>query len=476
MVLHTCLKCKMNFNKKSNYLKHLNKKFDCTLIIEQPNIENPPETPILKGLNELNVINNINNNLNNNVINNNLNNCLDNTCLYCGIIMSRKDHLKRHMENNCKVKKIQEQEKENIFKILLAKEEEIKRINEENKKKDEENKRKEEENKKKDEEIKKKEEENRKQIKELQDYIKNLTNMNFDLNNKVSKLLEKMSVSNINNGVINQVNQIIIGKDKLCNFGNEDISKIDTKLFKKVRGKFGKFIFRQCAENIYNNLPNNKTIYISDLSRERAMAFENGDWKLIPMQKAIDTVNEQIRQYFIHNEKHYELLKDPKLKEAYDNEVKRHYKMYYQEYDNEDLYEPPQERLDEFNKVVADELKRFFYDIRDNVKNNYENIKKKIMDSNILKQIEYEPPKRGRGRPKTKNIDPVKIPNSKKKTNKNHKKEIKIEEKKDIKKENKKEQDNIIPVPKICANNPNIIDMGDGLYITRKKSKIFNIE
>ena len=29
-------------------------------------------------------------------------------------------------------------------------------------------------------------------------------------------------------------------------------------------------------------------------------------------------------------------------------------------------------------------------DIRDNVKNNYENIKKTIMDSNILKLIEYE--------------------------------------------------------------------------------------
>jgi predicted nucleotidyltransferase len=25
-------------------------------------------------------------------------------------------------------------------------------------------------------------------------------------------------------------------------------------------------------------------------------------------------------------------------------------------------------------------------------------------------------------------------------------------------------------------NNPNIIDMGDGLYVTRKKSKILNIE
>ena len=415
MVVHVCERCKKEFKKKSHYLDHINKKFICKEFNDNNNvIIIPPIIPPIIAENIIPIYNN-------------------NSCMYCGIIMSRKDHLIRHIENSCKVKKLQDEEKENIFKILLAKEEEMKK--------------KEEEMKKKDEEIKKISDENKKQINELQAYIKNLSNMNFDLNNKVGKLLEKISVGNINNGVINQVNQvnqIIIGKDKLCNFGMEDISKIDTKLFSKVRGKLGKYIFRQCAENIFNNLPNNKTLYISDLSRERAMAYENGNWKLIPMDKAINTVNDQIRKYFKHNEKHYELLKDPKLKEAYDNEVKRHYKMYYYEYDDDDKYEPPQERIDEFNKVVADELKRFFYDIRENVKDNYENIKKSIMDSNILKKIEYVPTKKQRGRPKKNIFEGTEIVKNNviKKTNKKDKiEETKKETKKTENKENKENKD-----------------------------------
>ena len=48
---------------------------------------------------------------------NNINMC----CNFCGAYYNRKDNLKRHMEKFCKVKKIQDEEKENIFKILLAK-------------------------------------------------------------------------------------------------------------------------------------------------------------------------------------------------------------------------------------------------------------------------------------------------------------------------------------------------------------------
>ncbi len=74
--------------------------------------------------------------------------------------------------------------------------------------------------------------------------------------------------------------------------------------------------------------------------------------------------------------------------------------MYYQEYDKTDRYEPPQSRLDEFNRVVLNGLKEFFYNIKEDVKNNYEQIQKKLLDSNLLKKIEYIPGKKPRGRPK----------------------------------------------------------------------------
>jgi hypothetical protein len=415
MVVHTCTRCKKEFNKKSLYIEHINKKKQCEEIViyineseknhgesEKNHIFNKKEEPYFDNLENVDI---------------------KYCCRFCNKIFYNSSNLSRHLKlNNCKVKKLKDEEKENIFKILLAK----------------------------DEEIKKKDEDNKKQITELkennkkmEDYIKKISDMNFELNNKVSKLLEKVSVGNINNGIINNnninnVNNIIISKDQLCNFGCEDVTKIDTKLFKKIKGKTGKFIFRQCAENIFNNLPNNQTLYVSDLSRDRAMAFENGDWKIITMQKAIDTVTNQIRLYFKHNTKDAELLKDPEFKKEYDDYLVKYYKKYYDEYDKNDRYRPPQETLDEYARVVNEELKRFFYDIRNKVQNNYDNIKKQILDKNILKQIEYIPAKRGKGRPKTKIID-AELPIKKIDNKKDEKKEVKKNDKKDIKKEVKKE-------------------------------------
>jgi hypothetical protein len=363
MVKHICKKCKKEFNKKSTYLNHINKKNPCVKTPET--LFDPPEK-LQKNTENEEKTNKIDENIENNEI-------LNLSCQFCGLVFNRKDNLNRHTKDRCKVKKLQDEEKENIFKILLAKDEEMKALKENNK--------------------------------ELKEYIKNITNINMDLNNKVNKLIEKISIGNINKGVINNNtnninNNIIITTEQLCNFGSEDIKQIDTKLFKNLNGKYGKEIFLECAKNIYNNLSKNKTLYFSDLSREKAMAFDNGQWNLIPMDKAINTINDQIRAYFKHNEANYERLKIPEVKKHYDETIKKYYKMYYQEYDKTDRYEPPQERLDEFNRVVLNGLKEFFYNIKDDVKNNYEQIQKKIMDANLLNKIEYIPEKKPRGRPK----------------------------------------------------------------------------
>jgi hypothetical protein len=377
MVKHICIKCKKEFNKKSNYLEHINRKFSC---IQPQEILTDPQEKLIK----TNNFNKNNEKFDENIEKfeeNNINMC----CKFCGAYYNRKDNLKRHMEKFCKVKKIQDEEKENIFKILLAKDEENKELKESNK--------------------------------ELKEYIKRITDMNLDLNNKVNKLIEKISIGNINKGVINNNtntnninninnNNIIITTDQLCNFGSEDIKLIDPNLFKNLNGKFGKEIFLECAKNIFNTLSKNKTLYFSDLSREKAMAWNNGKWNLIPMDKAINTINDQIRAYFKHNEGNYERLKIPEVKKHYDETIKKYYKMYYQEYDKTDRYEPAQSRLDEFNRVVLNGLKEFFYNIKEDVKNNYDQIQKKILDLNLLNKIEYKPEKKPRGRPK-KVIEPT---------------------------------------------------------------------
>ena len=120
MVNHICVKCKKEFNKKSTYLNHINKKFTCepnkVVILDTPNI--PHDTPKIlpKIIENEEIFNNFNK----------IESFNNNSCLYCGLVMTRKDHLKRHMELRCKVKKLQDTEKENIFKILLAKDEELK--------------------------------------------------------------------------------------------------------------------------------------------------------------------------------------------------------------------------------------------------------------------------------------------------------------------------------------------------------------
>ena len=106
MVKYSCPKCNKEFDRKSNYLDHINKKFPCIPFIEEitPVILKEPVKNLLENENNL-------------------------CCNYCGLEFNRKDNLKRHIEKVCKVKKLQDEEKENIFKILLAKDEELKTQN-----------------------------------------------------------------------------------------------------------------------------------------------------------------------------------------------------------------------------------------------------------------------------------------------------------------------------------------------------------
>ncbi len=370
MVKYTCPKCNKEFNKKSNYIEHINRKFSC---IQTQFILIEPQQILKKTEENTQKIENVN------IINNNNENNTNLCCPFCKSSFNRKDNLKRHINNFCKEKKLQDQEKENIFKLLLEKEEQMKKIEEENKKREEENK---------------------KHVRNLEDYIKQITDINLDLNNKVNNLLEKMSVSNINNGVINNTNNIIITSDKLANFGEEDIKEIDCKAFNKIFGKTGKYIFMESAQNIWNDKPKNKTIYISDLSREKAMTHKNGTFELTPMNKALITVNQQLYKYFKHNLEHIEKTGNTKLKKKFEDEISKYYKMLFRAYDENDRYQPDDNRLEEFERVVNGGLSEFFYNIKDDVKDNYKKIVDDIKNDNILKKINYEPPKKPRGRPK----------------------------------------------------------------------------
>ena len=437
MVNYVCNKCNKNFNQKCHYLVHINKKFDCSQF-------NKVNTEPLKTLPEpLNITKNINQNIDKE----NENNLC---CNYCGLEFNRKDNLKRHIEKVCKVKKLQDEEekdKENIFKILLAKEEEEKKqLKESNKK--------------------------------LEDYVKKLTDMNIELNNKVGKLLEKMSVNNITNNITTNNNIINISKDKLVNFGEEDVKDIELKLFSNCFNKFGKHIFEASAKNIWFNKSKNKNFYISDLSRDKAMTYKNGQFYLTPINTVLTTINQQLYKYFKHNIEEIKKTNNKKLMEKVEKEIMQAYKMFFNAFDDKvDKFQPDSDRMAEYSKVVNTHLTKFFNSVKKDIISNYEQIKNDVLNDNILKQIEYEPAIKKRGRPK-KNIEDTDIKTTSIPKNVSGKNEIKNmlkelkEEIKDIKtvkvkvdeKENKKK------------DKKDKEEIKDAAFVIKRKGKTYYID
>ena len=441
MVNFKCLKCNKEFDKKFNYESHMNKKKSCAINI--PNSEIFPA-----------IIKNSKISENNNIF-----------CNFCNKTFSTIFNLNKHCKFNCKIKKLheedEEKDKENIFKLLLAKEEE---------------------NKKKDEEMKKKDEESNKKINKLEDYVKKLTDMNIELNNKVGKLLDKMSINNITNNNITTNNNIInISKDKLVNFGEEDVKEIELKLFNNCFNKFGKFIFEASAKNIWYNKSKNKNFYISDLSRDKAMTYKNGQFYLTPINTVLTTINQQLYKYFKHNIDEIKKTGNKKLMEKVENEIINSYKMFFNAYDNDkDRFIPTDERLKEFSDVVNKNLTKFFNSVKKDIITNYEQIKDDVLNDNLLKQIEYEAPKK-RGRPKKiTNIEEIKVTtipksvsgkNEIKNMLKDIKEEIKTIKKDEIKQDIKEE---IKTINK--KENKTKEEKKDAPFVIKRKGKTYYIE
>jgi hypothetical protein len=200
--------------------------------------------------------------------------------------------------------------------------------------------------------------------------------MNIELNNKVARLLEKMSVNNITTNNITTNNNIInISKDKLVNFGEEDVKEIELKLFSNCFNKFGKHIFEESAKNIWFNKSKNKNFYVSDLSRDKAMCYKNGQFYLTPINTVLTTINQQLYKYFKHNIDEIKKTGNKKLMEKVEKEIINSYKMYFNAYDKDvDRFIPTNERLEEFTKVVNEHLTKFFNSVKKDIIKNYEQI------------------------------------------------------------------------------------------------------
>ncbi len=176
MVLHTCEKCNKEFDKKSNYNVHINKKKSCL-----KNVLNKDNTiKIFQNIpNNSKIFHKAENNIN-----------IDNECKFCHKIYSQVYNLNKHLKT-CKTKKQKECDKEEIFKQLIEKQDELTKQNNQQKE----------------------------MIQTLITQVAKLTN---------SKLNNKNIVKNSNNKTTNSNNTTNI---IMMDFGKEDLQIIDKSEF-----------------------------------------------------------------------------------------------------------------------------------------------------------------------------------------------------------------------------------------------------
>ncbi len=298
MVKRQCPKCNAIFERKSHYDYHINRKFDCSPNINHKTIPNN-NSKICENLQEIcrnshSEKNNVEQNVkkSSSITNSNTNNILDVedltlfSCSYCNKTYSSKYTLERHLNENCKIKKSNDNEKENIFKLLLEKDKE------------------------KDRKINELENQNKLLMEKIDKLISLKSNSKssktINNNNQTTNNNNTISITN-NDNSIKQNNQII-----MVNFGKEDLSIIDKKLFvdRIIKNNLvsGVKIPDEVLKIIHFNpmYPQLSNIYISDINRDKCMVYEDGEWKL----SNIDNVPQIIDKICLFSNEQITYLRD----------------------------------------------------------------------------------------------------------------------------------------------------------------------
>ena len=360
MVFYPCPKCNTVFYRKSNFERHLNKKFDCSKkdIVENevPNI--PNEIPIIPLVPNAQIIGKKSIQVQQkSIVSSNPiefeNSNINFPCNYCSKSYSSKGNLNKHLKI-CKVKQSNENEKENMFKILLEK--------------DKQNKA----------EINELKEQNKLLMKKLDILIKS-NNTNKSTNNKksCSKITNNTNNStnttntqniNSNNTNTNNTQNNIM----LVNFGKEDLGIIDRKIFLERVVKNNRLSGVKIPEEILKiihfnpDYPQLSNIYISDINREKCMVFEDGEWKLSPIDKIPEVIDKVI---LFSNDVETDLKtkypNNKRLNERFDV-INKYNNMNNTEYIDE-LREEPEDnkdlikRCENFQKMTYDTFKTTLY-------------------------------------------------------------------------------------------------------------------
>ena len=316
---YKCNICLKEFEKKFNLERHLNNKKKPCKPINPQNPTIPPEIHIKPPENPTNCSENIIKYDNSNfIVSNN-----KNFCKYCGLVLSRKDHVKRHIDNFCKIKKdldIRDKEKTEQIEELKKEIEEIEKLTKVNKS------------------------------------TKNSTINNTNNTNNTTN----SNNTNTNNIVVNN-NNIILPH------GSESKVELKSILEKLAFHNDMLTIIPNMAKQIYIDTPENKNFRVLDLSRNKCEYYNGKKWVIgktnEKILKLFNNVNNVLtgpfdKENLIKTLKFIDGNKELKEKIKWINFSKGYCLSLWDESDPENI---------ENKKKIIDELKHIFFNYRDQI-------------------------------------------------------------------------------------------------------------
>jgi hypothetical protein len=253
MVYYTCGKCNYSTYHKSVYDKHLKRKNPCE--------KSPAKIP----LNHAEIpLNHTEIPLNHTEIPPNHTEIPPNhtkketekvTCNYCYLHFTRKDSLTRHLKHNCKVKKQDDTNKEQVYQHLLN------------------------------------------------EHL-NIKNENETIKKELIEIRQKLSINkttnNINNGTINNIQIVAHGKEDLSQIKEDVVLQLVKRGWRSIP-MFTKYL--HCNDKF----PEQKNIYINDINRKYCMVYNGNDWLL---KDKTETINELYQTKYDFLEENFNIYYD----------------------------------------------------------------------------------------------------------------------------------------------------------------------
>ena len=264
MVEHKCDRCGKIFKHKTNFKRHLNRKYPCTQIIHNRTQTHTEKSETCDDLEESSY-----------TVRTQTNEKVKHGCKWCKYLFSQKSSLTRHINKYCKIKKDIDNEEKRIYLELL---------------------------------------EDMSNMKSEMEKLKNENNQLKINNSQINS--NNTNITNIQNNNMN-VN--------LVPFGHEDFNTLSEKeLLKLMKRGYKSLTELIKIINFNKNRPENNNIYSNNIKSKYVIAYDGEQWILLDKQ---ETIIDMINRYGGHIEdKYYEL--DEKLDEFAKRKLSRFVKNY----------------------------------------------------------------------------------------------------------------------------------------------------